>query len=183
MNRLASFTMVAVMAAPALAHAQRATGAQGTVGVTGMVSTKCGITISSAVINIAELSDVSGDVTAGQLRPANVNGQHAALVGFCVGAASSMRAQAFPILATSAGSPPSGFTTRVDYIATATVHPSAGDVSATANSNSLTPGTAVVVGTFGSNIDVTLSNASSNGAKLLAGPYQGSVGVTLTPTV
>lgn len=182
MRKLLVPAAVLTLMAPSLALAQAAPGSvQGTVDVTGVVSSQCQISVSSAVINIPELSDVTGGATAGQLAPGTVNGQRATLAGFCIGAASTMQAQAFPIVSTGVGALPSGFTTRVDYTATATVHPILGDISATGSSLSAAPGTPVTVGAFSSDIDVTLSNASSNGAKLISGPYQGSVDVTLTP--
>jgi type 1 fimbria pilin len=153
--------------------AQAATvGVTGTVTVTGNVAGRCDLSISSAAINIPELSNTS----TGQLDPTTVSSApHVNLVGFCNGAASTMQIVASPLL--NAGTPPVGFTNRVDYTATATEN------AIPATDNTIAPGSdhaPVIVGNFSGNIDVGLSNATSPVGSLLAGPYTASVIVTLT---
>jgi hypothetical protein len=184
MRSLSLLLAVAALAVPTMVLAAAVDTASGTVGVDGSVAARCQFTLASATITIPEMSDTTSGATAGQLDPAKVNGQHASLTGWCNGSASTMQVQAFPILSTDVtGAPPTGFTNRVDYRATATAHPTAdSNVPAFADSTSANPGASVAVGVFSSDIDVTLSAASAtNGAKLVAGAYQGSVDVTLTP--
>lgn len=167
---------VAALAAliPTLASAANVTG---TVTVNGSVAGRCQFTLGSATITIPELSDTS----TGVLDASTVNGRNVALTGWCNGATSNMAVEAQPLLNATAA--PAGFTNRVDYTATATAHPAAGNVSANDTTTVAGPGTGVPVGVFSSDIDVALSSASSTGAKLIAGAYTGQVLVTLTPGI
>lgn len=176
MKKLLLFAAAAALV-PSLALAVPAAGVTGTVTVNGAVAARCQFTVGSATITIPELSDTA----TGVLDPTTVNGKTASLTGWCNGATSSMAVEAQPLL--NVATPPTGFTNRVDYTATATAHPASGNVSADDTSTVVGAGSPASVGIFTSAIDVALSLASSTGAKMIAGAYAGQVLVTLTPGI
>ena len=164
---------LALAAGPAMAQS-----ATGTVTIDGTVGSRCLFTTDNAHISLNEISQGGSTTDAGRLDPARVNGQSATLVGWCNNAAAQMTVEAFPLLNTAGAA--SGFTNRVDFTATADANSTQGeDTTLTGGA-----GTAVSVGMFTGNIDVTLSDASAPGNNLLvAGDYDGSVKVTLAPVV
>lgn len=164
---------LALAASPALAQTADSTG---TVSIDGSVAGRCLFTTPSATISLNELALSGSDTSAGKLNTAAVNGKGATLVGWCNSAAAGMTVKAFPLLNTAASA--SGFTNRVDFTATATANSASGtDTTLTAGA-----GTPVSVGMFTGNIAVGLSAASAPGnALLVAGTYNGSVEVTLSP--
>ncbi|WP_126176158.1 hypothetical protein [Tsuneonella rigui] len=164
---------VALAATPALAQTADATG---TVSIDGSVAGRCLFTTPSATISLNELALSGSDTNAGKLNTAAVNGKTATLVGWCNSAAAGMTVQAFPLL--NAATSATGFTNRVDFTATATANSASGtDTTLVAGS-----GTPVSVGMFTGNVGVALSASSAPGnALLVAGTYNGSVEVTLSP--
>ena len=164
---------IALFATPVLAQSADSTG---TVSIDGTVAGRCLFTTPSATISLNELALSGSDSSAGRLNAAAVNGANATLVGWCNNAAAGMTVQAFPLLNTAASG--TGFTNRVDYTAGATANAAVGtDSSLVAGS-----GTQVAVGLFAGDIVVDLSAASAPGnALLVAGTYNGSVEVTLSP--
>jgi hypothetical protein len=163
------------LALPAVAFAAPVAGVQGTVSVNGAVAARCLFTSDSATIDIPELSDI----TTGVLDPATVN-KTAQLQGWCNGTAATIQVEAQPLL--NGSSAPTGFTYRVDYTATATVHPDGGDKAVSDNSVAVnSDNAATTAGVFTGSIDVTLSSATSPTGKLIAGAYLGHVIVTLSP--
>jgi hypothetical protein len=173
--------LIGAAAALALIGAASQASAQvtGTVDITGSVGERCEFTVNSATIPLGELSG-----TGGLLDTAQVNGETATLNGWCNGTAAEMTVEANAIENISfVGSPPAGFETIVNYTATATASPASGDVSANDTSASVGAGAPSLVGVFSSDIDVVLSASSTpGGGKLIAGNYEGSVDVTLTPS-
>ncbi|HJS80256.1 MAG TPA: hypothetical protein VJ748_06495 [Vitreimonas sp.] len=173
--------LIGAAAALALIGAASQASAQvtGTVDITGSVGERCEFTVNSATIPLGELSG-----TGGLLDTAQVNGETATLNGWCNGTAAEMTVEANAIENISfVGSPPAGFETIVNYTATATASPASGDVSANDTSVSVGAGAPSLVGVFSSDIDVVLSASSTpGGGKLIAGNYEGSVDVTLTPS-
>jgi hypothetical protein len=184
MNRkilLMSGALVLGLISASAASAQSSNTITGTVGVNGFVTARCAFTSQNVVLNIGEMALQSGSSsTLGDYDHTKLDGLSTQLDGICNGSGSTMTVQAFPMLNTSyTNAPPAGFETRVDYTATATEN----NVSATATSTSATPGTPVVVGDFNTAITVSFSNsATPTGGKMVAGPYTGSVNVTLTPS-
>lgn len=167
------------LAASAPAYAADAS-VTGTVTVTGSVAAKCLFTTDSDSVVIPELAD-----TTGLLDAATVNSQAAELAGWCNGTASTMAVEANHLEGDFAGSPVAGFTDRVDYTATATAMTGVEGSTATAASDSSDAGGAgspVTVGLFASPIAVTFSDAAADG-RLVAGDYEGSVDVTLSPAL
>ncbi|HWE48081.1 MAG TPA: hypothetical protein VG407_18840 [Caulobacteraceae bacterium] len=163
------------------AVAQSSNTSTGSVTVNGFVALRCSFTSENVVLNIGEMAIQSGSSsTLGAYDHTKLDGLSTQLDGLCNGAGSTMTVQAFPMLNTAfTSAPPSGFDNRVDYTATATEN----SVSATATSTSATPGAPVTVGDFSNAITVNFSNsATPGGGKMVAGPYTGSVNVTLTPS-
>jgi len=146
----------------------------GNVNITGSVALKCDITNDPVTLALGELAGAGGT-----LDTSKVNGHSVNLTGWCNGTKSTMSVQATSIALTPAlptNQVPSGFDQSVDYTATAT----ANSVSATDSSSTPGAGSAVTVGAFTGNIGVSLSSASASGL-LVAGSYQGTTTVTLTP--
>jgi len=166
---------LALIGAAPLAAAQTT----GTVDITGSVGERCEFTIDSGLITLGELSG-----TGGALDAAVVNGASDTLNGWCNGTAAEMTVEAHALQnITYVGAPPAGFETVVNFTATATATPSGGPVSANDSSAVAGAGAPSVVGVFSSDIDVVLSAAATpGGGKLIAGSYEGSVDVTLTPS-
>lgn len=155
----------------------------GQVDVNGTVANRCQFTLNNAVLDIGEMSRLTGAADQfGRLDAAKLNGQSRNLSGWCNGAAATMTVEAEPLeLQDAAGAPPPGFENRVDYVATATVsnESSAQDTTATDG-----PGAASSVGMFAGDVVVTFSGAATPGSgRLIAGAYQGRVVVTLAPAV
>jgi hypothetical protein len=160
------------LASPAFAAEGDVTG---TVYINGEVANRCQFTTDNKTISLGELTG-----TDGKLDASVVNGQTETLVGWCNGTAAEMSVEADPIVNTSyTGSAVNGFTTTVNYTATA----NANSMDADDDSASEGPGSAVNVGIFTGDIDVTLSDAGTDGGLLVAGSYSGEVRVTLSPTV
>lgn len=169
---------IAFIAAPLalLASPAAAQDSTGTVDITGSVAGRCLFTTPSGLIELGELALGGADNDAGRLDDSTVNGGTATLVGWCNNAAAGMTVEAFPLLNTAPSA--SGFTNRVDFTATAEAN------EAEADDTSLTEGDGdtVSVGMFAGNVVVTLSDASApSNNRLVAGDYDGSVEVTLTP--
>lgn len=174
---LAASALGLLAAAPALAADASVTG---TVTVTGSVAAKCLFTTDSDSVVIPELAAATG-----HLDPATVDSQAAELTGWCNGTASTMSVEANHLEGDFAGSPVAGFTDRVDYTATATAMTGLEGSTASAASDSSGVGGAgspVTVGLFASPIAVTFSDAAADG-RLVAGDYEGSVDVTLSPAL
>lgn len=165
---LAPLAMLAVPAA-----AQDATG---TVAVDGSVAGRCLFTTPNSSISLNELALSGADTNAGRLNTAAFTGKSATLVGWCNNAAAEMTVEASPL--TNLAAAATGFTNRVDYTATATANSISGqDSSLVAGA-----GTAAAVGMFTGNVVVALSAPSApSNALLVAGDYDGSVVVTLSP--
>ena len=153
----------------------------GSVGLNGSVASRASqFTTDNAVLNIGEMSITTGSGSSvGTFDHTTLDGKSSVLVGWCNGTGATMTVQAFPMLNTGfTGSPPSGFDDRVDFTATAVENAT----SASASSLNATPGTPATVGLFTSNITVNFSNsATPGGGKMIAGPYAGTVNVTLAP--
>jgi len=153
----------------------------GTVDIDGSVADRCLFTTDNAVISVGELSRAGTGAAAGKLDVSKLDGQTRTLVGWCNGTAATMEVEALPLLNTDfVGAAPTGFDTRIDYTATADANALSGnDTSLVAGK-----GSAIAVGLFSGDIDVTLSASSSptNGL-LVAGSYAGQVIVTLTPNI
>ena len=182
MNRNALLTTGALILglfSASAASAQPANNVTGSVSVNGFVTLRCSFTSDNVVLNIGEMAIQSGS-SLGNYDHTKLDGLSTQLDGVCNGAGSTMTVQAFPMLNTAfTNAPPSGFDNRVDYTATATEN----NTSATATSTSATPGSPVVVGAFSNPITVSFSNsATPGGGKMIAGPYTGSVNVTLSPS-
>ena len=171
-----SLLMLAPMVLAAAPAAAQTADATGTVVIDGTVAPRCLFTTPSATISLNEISLQGSDGNAGRLNTAAVNGRTATLVGWCNSAAAGMTVEAFPLINTAANA--TGFTNRVDYTAVANANAASGDDTSTV----VGAGTPVGVGMFTGNVDVALSNASAPGNDLLvAGTYNGSVEVTLSP--
>ena len=155
--------------------------ATGSVTINGSVAGRCMFTSENVVLNIGEMSITSGSPSVlGTYDHTKLDGVTTQLTGFCNGAGATMTVQAFPMLNTGfSGTVPTGFDDRVDYTATATET----NVSASASSLSNVPGTPATVGAFSQAITVSFSSsATPDGGKMIAGPYTGSVNVTLAPS-
>jgi hypothetical protein len=142
----------------------------GCVIIGGNVTARCAMTLDSATIHLGELADNDSMLAA-----AVVNAGTANLTGWCNGTNATMQVEATPL--TTATTPPSGFTNRIDFVATA----SEGAATATDDSAFGGAGTASAVGSFSGNVGVALSGANTNGSRLVGGSYTGSVLVTLSP--
>lgn len=167
---------------PGLALASPAFGqVTGTVDIDGSVADRCLFTTDNAVISVGELTLSGSGTTAGKLDASKLDGQTRKLIGWCNGTAATLEVEALPLLNTDfAGVAPTGFDTRINYTATADAN------SLSGNDTSLTDGkgSAIAVGLFTGDIDVTLSASSSPTSGLLvAGSYVGQVIVTLTPNI
>lgn len=165
---LGSAALALIGTAPAFAQAT------GQVDVNGFVESRCQFDgLGNAVINLGEISDAGG-----KLDEAAVDAGQATLQGFCNGAASTIKVEAFPLLNSASAS--ASFDNRVDYRATAT----AGNAAPIDDSNVAGAGSDVSLGLFSGNIVVDISNsASPNDRLMVAGDYNGSIVVTLTPNV
>jgi len=178
---LARLVGATVLACAAMAAPAAAQNVNGTVDITGSVGERCEFTVDNALIPLGELSIAGSGLTAGQLDTAAVNGEFATLTGWCNGTSATMTVEAFPIENVDfVAAPPTGFDRVVNYTATAVASTgSANDGSAAGGA-----GTPSTVGVFSSNITVTLSASSTpNSGKLIAGDYEGSVDVTLSPAI
>lgn len=172
------YTLLAGLALASVASAAAAVtpvAVTGTVNVTGSVADRCQFTLASANITLNELTQNDGT-----LDPAIVNAGTADLTAWCNGTAATIAVQANPLINTAyAGPAVPGFTNRVDFTGAATANAvTVSDSSVGAASASAPSG----VGIFTGNVHVVLSSSSASG-KLIAGPYSGSVVVTLTPNV
>jgi hypothetical protein len=156
------------------AHAVVPAGVTGTVTVNGFVADRCQFTTPSQTINLGELSQSDGTLDTTKVT-GNVN-----LVGWCNGTAATMDVVANPLLRVGPVVVPSGFTTRVDYTGTATANAVSDSDGSTAAGADNAP---TVVGLFTGNVNVALSAGVASANKLVAGDYQGTVVVTLTPNV
>lgn len=150
----------------------------GNVNIYGHVDARCDITNDPVTLDLGEISNSNGTLNTGA-----VNGKSTSLTAWCNGAGSVMTIKANQIkLQNAPANTPSGFATAVDYTATATApgNKVAADGSATAPN----PANGVTVGAFTGSINVALSGSSTTGGNsllMLAGNYQGTTVVTLTP--
>ena len=177
MKRIVLLAALAAIAIPA--SASFADDVTGTVTVNGTVADRCLFTTGSVVLNIGEMAQAAGG-NAGKLNTTSVTSQNAQLTGWCNGTAATIAVQANAL--TNAASAPTGFDNKVDYTATATAHPTSGDVAVSDSSTSAGASSPSTVGIFTSNIDVSFTTpASPTGGLLVAGSYTGSVVVTLSP--
>lgn len=174
MRKFSYLALAPLVLAAVPAAAQDSTG---TVAIDGSVAGRCLFTTPNQTISLGEMALSGSSTSAGRLDTSTVNGENATLVGWCNSSAAGMTVEAFPLL--NAASAATGFTNRVDFTATAAANAANGtDSSLVAGA-----GTQVAVGMFTGNVVVTLSDASAPSDNLLvAGTYNGSVEVTLTPT-
>lgn len=177
MKTLIALAALAAMSAPAAAFA-----ADGNVTIDGSVAAVCKFTTDTASISLGEMAD--GD---GFLNAAVVNNKTATLTGWCNGISSTMAVTATELTRTGAPVTATGFTSRVDYTATAATQSASLGAAVSANDSSVTAGagSAASLGLFADNVTVTLSNSAPGaaGARLVAGAYTGNVKVTLTPAL
>lgn len=177
-------SLVAAASAGSVASAQQAV--TGNVNVTGTVSARCAFASQDAVtLAIGEMSTVTGATAdLGKLQPTSLTSRTATLNGFCNGVAASIGVEALPLLNTDfTSAAPTGFDRRVDFTSQATVATaSLGSVSASDTTTAVGAGSNVVAGLFSNDIVVSFSGAATpTGGRLIAGPYAGSVIVTLRP--
>lgn len=172
---ITSLTCV-LLASPAMGQTANTTG---TVLIDGFVTSRCAFTLDNAVLHLGELALQTTGSGGGKLDTSKVNGKNATLTGWCNSSDSDISVEAFPLL--NPASSASGFDNRVDYTATASV----GTPNPTDTTLSAGGGTPRSAGSlFNGNIVVTLSAASSpNSGVMVAGDYDGSVVVTLTPKI
>lgn len=166
------------------AGAALAQTATGTVQVNGTVANRCLFVTGDVVLDLGELSLLSGDTAAiGRLDGAKLTSRTATLNGWCNGVSASMAVEALPILNTSfTDAAPTGFDRRVDYTATATASPAGGAVSASDSTLAAGGGAGSTTGVFSSDIVVSFADpATPTSGRLVAGSYAGSVIVTLSP--
>lgn len=166
------------------AGAALAQTATGTVQVNGTVANRCLFVTGDVVLDLGELSLLSGDTTAiGRLDGAKLTSRTATLNGWCNGVSASMAVEALPLLNTSfTDAAPAGFDRRVDYTATATASPAGGAVSASDSTLATGSGPGSATGLFSSDIVVGFADpATPTSGRLVAGSYAGSVIVTLSP--
>lgn len=161
---------IAMAAAPAFAQ-----DATGTVDIDGSVAGRCLFTVPNETISLGEMALSGTDTNAGKLDASKVNGRSATLKGWCNNAAAGMTVKAFALENTAAAA--TGFTNRVDFTATAT----ANSVAATDTTTTDLAGDTATVGMFTGDVVVGLSGADAGNALLVAGTYNGSVEVTLSP--
>jgi hypothetical protein len=175
------FQLLALLIAAAAASPAWAQSA-GTVDVQGAVAERCQFTSTSAVLlDIGEMSLTSGAASnLGKYDPTTLESRTATLNGWCNGTASTMTVEAAPMVhQTFSGAPPAGFERQVDFTATATV---GGGASASDSTLAPGPGAATPVGLFSDDVTVTFANsATPGGGRLIAGAYDGTVEVTLSP--
>lgn len=170
---LLSAAALGLLALPAAAFAQ-----DGEVTITGSVAAACVIE-PTATITLGELADADG------LYDASVaDGETATLNAWCNGASSTIAVAATAITLQGGPAPVTGFTDTINFTATASVTPA--DAAAAVEVSDSTTGAAdaaATVGLFSDDITVTLSASATDGSKLIAGDYEGSVTVTLAPAV
>lgn len=170
MRNILILAPLALMASPALAQ-----DATGTVDVQGSVAGRCLFTTPNDSIALGELALSGSGTDAGKLKESVVNAGTAQLVGWCNNAAATMEVEATKL--TNTATAVSGFTNSIDYTATASANgKSASDTTTTAGA-----GTPTDVGMFTGAVDITLSNAATDGSLLVAGDYTGLITVTLKP--
>lgn len=177
MNKLLiSSAAVALLALPAAALAQ-SSDVEGTVTISGSVAAACVID-SAATITLGELADGDG------LYNLAADGESTTLTAWCNGASSTMSVLSSAIVHTGSPTVPTGFTDTVNFTATASVTPAdAGSPVEVSDSTTAAADPAATVGLFSDDITVSLSSSSTDGNKLIAGDYEGSVVVTLSPAV
>ncbi|MND52767.1 hypothetical protein D3C87_947500 [compost metagenome] len=177
MKTLIALAAVAAVSAPVAAFA-----ADGNVAINGSVAAVCKFSLDNATISLGEMAD--GD---GFLNAAVVNNKTATLTGWCNGVSSTMAVTATELTRSGAAVNAAGFTSRVDYTATAATQSASLGAAASANDTTVTAGAgaAANLGLFADNVTVTLTNAAPGaaGARLVAGSYTGNVKVTLTPAL
>ncbi len=167
--------MIAAAAVAALLAPTAALAQDGTVNINGSVAAKC-VIATSATITLNELAGVDG------LYNLVADNKAATLNGWCNGAASTISVVANPIVLQGGPAVQPGFTNTIDFTATASVTPAgAGAPVTVADTTIAAAQSPVAVGLFSDNITVTLSASGTNGGKLIAGAYAGSVVVTLSP--
>jgi hypothetical protein len=179
MKHLLSLTLAGVAfgaALPAAAIDVGPTPVSGTATINGSVLANC-VLAASDPITLGQLANLSDGKYNGV-----ADTKKATLAGFCNGTTSTMTVVANPIVLTSVHSaPPTGFTDTVDYTATASLNTAAGATVSTSDSTTGSPAAAAAVSLFSGNVTVTLSSSTAGENKLIAGPYQGTTVVTLTP--
>jgi hypothetical protein len=145
----------------------------------GTVAAKCAYTSGDQTISLGEMADP----TTGQLNAASINAKSVKLTGFCNGINSTITVAARGINNLSLPSgyvAVPGFATSVGFTSTAT----AGSVTSSDYSSDTIQPTAKPLGLFAGDITVTLSNATQLASGVLvAGNYEGSTTITLTPSV
>lgn len=169
--------LLAAIAAAAISTP--AFAADTTIDISGTASARCGVDAATP-ITLGELAN--GD---GSLNAAAVNVSQTAVVGnaFCTGTSNTVEIDADPLLRVGGTPPgtPGTFGTQINY----SVALSAGALSlSNATANAATSVSGVPAFTFATG-DVAISGATLTGGatKILAGDYEGSVTVTLTPGV
>jgi hypothetical protein len=176
----------------ALAGLTAATGAvaqqapTGVVNVTGTVAARCVFASPDAVtLAIGEMSVTTGATAdLGKLAPTALTSRTANLNGFCNGVAASIGVEGLALVNTDfTSAAPTGFDRRVDFTTQATVATAAlGSVSASDTTTTAGAGANTVAGLFSNDVVVSFSDAATpTGGRLIAGPYAGSVIVTLRP--
>src|ERR1700756_3351186 len=74
----------------------------GTSGINGFVTPRCGFTPADVTLNIGEMSHTSGTPSLiATLDPTTLTSRTVTLNGSCNGASATMTVQAFPLLSTS----------------------------------------------------------------------------------
>jgi hypothetical protein len=176
--------LAAVGAAAIAAAGPAAAQTLGTVDVQGTVGERCQFTSQSTVVlDIGEMSVISGSqASLGKYDPATLESRTATLNGWCNSAAATMTVEATPMVNLTYGStPPSGFERQVDFTATATV--AGGGGYASDSTLAAGPGAPGAVGLFSNDVTVSFSNSGTpTGGRLIAGAYDGTVLVTLSPS-
>jgi len=177
---IAAAALGGLAAGPALADAT------GTVNVSGTVTAKCSTTGTNPVnLDVGELADSNGLVVT-----SFAQNTHANFTFVCTSAKPTVTVTATTL---TGPTPPvgGGYTNLVQYKATVTAYLTGGTANAThpfvntdgsnpANSNT-TQLTAQLYN-HQDNVQVDISNPTSNGSLLMAGSYTGQVVVTLAPT-
>jgi len=163
------------LAALGFSTAASAQSANGTVTVNGTVAAKC-VIAPTGTITLGEMADIFGQYNLA------ADNKSATLNAFCNGTRSTMTVLSSPIILQSTIVVPAGFTNIVDFTGTASVTPAGSGAAVSASDSTIAAASApAAVSLFSDNITVTLSASSTNGNKLIAGAYQGSVVVTLAP--
>lgn len=176
MKTLIALAALAVVSAPAAAFA-----ADGNVNINGSVAAVCKFSTDTATISLGEMTDSDG-----RLNAAVFSGKTANLTGWCNGVGSTMAVTATELTRSGSAVTAAGFTSRVNYVATAATRSASLDaaVSATDTSATAGAGTAVNLGLFADNVAVTLAAVTAASAeRLVAGDYTGNVKITLTPAL